>query len=125
MKEDAQKMKLEYLLNIISNLYGLGMNEQDRRSILVFISRLINLKDANMINQFVKELKELEGESNMRELTWLEEYFRDEAIAIGEARGEVRGKEQGRSEMMKAAIDFMRSNGMSNEQINVFRESIK
>ena len=106
MKEDAQKMKLEYLLNIISNLYGLGMNEQDRRSILVFISRLINLKDAEMVNQFVEELKELEGESNMWELTWLEEYFRD---------GEARGEDRGRSEMLNAAINFMRSNGMSKE----------
>ena len=129
MKEDAQKVKLEYLLKIMRNLYVRGMDEDDRRRILIFISRLINLKDAKMINQFVKELKELEGESSMRELTWLEEYFRDEAIAVGEERGRSEGiavgKEQGRSEMMKAAIDFMRSNGMSNEQINVFRESIK
>ena len=125
MSEDAQKVKLEYLLKIMRNLYVRGMNEQDRRRILIFISRLINLKDAEMVNQFVEELKELEGESNMRELTWLEEHFRDEAIAIGEARGEERGKQQGRSEMLNAAIDFMRSSGMSNEQIDVFRKSIK
>ncbi len=116
-KEDAQKVKLEYLLKIMRNLYVRGMNEQDRRSILVFISRLINLKDAEMVNQFIEELKRLEGESNMRELTWLEERFRDEAIAIGEERG--------RSEMLEEAIDFMRSNGMSNEQINRFRASMK
>ena len=125
MKEDAQKVKLVYLLKIIRNLYVRGMNEQDRRSILVFISRLINLKDAEMVNQFVEELKRLEGESNMRELTWLEEHFRDEAIAIGEAIGEERGKQQGRSEVLNAAIDFMRSSGMSNEQINSFMASIK
>ena len=52
-------------------------------------------------------------------------HFRDEAIAIGEARGEERGKQQGRSEVLNAAIDFMRSSGMSNEQINSFRASIK
>ena len=48
MKEDAQKMKLEYLLKIMRNLYVRGMDEQDRRRILVFISRLINLKDAEL-----------------------------------------------------------------------------
>ena len=74
-----------------------------------------------MVNQFVEELKELEGESNMRELTWLEEHFRDEAMEIGEARGE----ERGRSERLNAAINFMRSNGMSKEQIDIFRQSIK
>lgn len=121
MKEDAQKVKLEYLLKIMRNLYGRGMKEDERRRILVFISRLINLNDAELTKQFIEELEKLEGESNMRELTWLEEYFRDQAIAIGEKRG----KEQGRSEMMNVAIDFMRSNGMSKEQIDIFRQSIK
>lgn len=133
MKEDAQKVKLEYLLKIMRNLYGRGMKEEDRRRILVFISRLINLKDVGLTKQFIEELEELEGENNMRELTWLEEYFRDKAIAIGEERGKEQGrsegiavgKEQGRFEMMNAAIDFMRSNGMTSEQINVFMESIK
>ena len=41
---------------------------------------------------------------------------RKEGIAIGEMRG--------RSEAVNAAIDFMRSNGMSNEQINTFRNSV-
>lgn len=149
MKEDAQKEKLKYLLRITRNLYGRGLNENDRRRILVFISRLINLKDGELRKQYFEELKELEGESKMRELTWLEEYFRDEAIAIGEARGiaigEARGKEQGiaigeargeergiaigeahgKEYAVSAAIEFMRSNGMSNEQINSFRNSIK
>ena len=129
MKEDAQKVKLEYLLKIMRNLYVRGMNEQDRRRILVFISRLINLNDAEMVNQFVEELKELEGENNMRELTWLEEYFRDEAIAVGKEQGRSEGiaigEARGEERTLKAAIDFMRSSGMSPEQIEVFKKSIK
>ena len=42
----------------------------------------------------------------------------------GMAVGEVRGRKEGRSEAVNAAIDFMRSNGMSNEQINTFRNSV-
>ncbi len=61
----------------------------------------------------------------MRELTWLEERFRDEAIAIGEARGRSEGIAIGEERTLKAAIDFMRSNGMSKEQIDIFRQSIK
>ena len=53
---------------------------------------------------------------------------RKEGIAIGEMRGRsegrVEGRIEGRSEAVNAAIDFMRSNGMSNEQINTFRNSI-
>ena len=124
MKEDAQKEKLKYLLKITRNLYGRGLNEQDRRRILVFISRLINLKDAGLRKQYFDELKKLEGESKMRELTWLEEYFRDEAIAIGKEQGRSEGIAIGEERTLKAAIDFMRSSGMSNEQINVFRKSV-
>ena len=137
MKEDAQKEKLKYLLRITRNLYGRGLNENDRRRILVFISRLINLKDGELRKQYFEELKELEGEGNMRELTWLEEHFRDEAIAfgkeqgmeqgmaIGEARGEERGEARGKEYVINAAIEFMQSRGMSNEQINIFKNSIK
>ena len=124
MKEDAQKEKLKYLLKITRNLYGRGLNEQDRRRILVFISRLINLKDAGLRKQYIDELKKLEGESKMRELTWLEEYVRDEAIAIGKEQGRSEGIAIGEERTLKAAIDFMRSSGMSNEQINVFRKSV-
>lgn len=129
MSEDAQSVKLEYLLKITRNLYERGLNEQDRTRIIIFISRLINLEDTNLRNQFFEEIKKLEEKSNMAELTWIEEHFRNEvlnrvrseSIAIGEARGE----ERGRSKMLNAAIDFMRSNGMSDEQIDIFRKSIK
>ena len=49
---------------------------------------------------------------------------RKEGIAIGEVRGRSEGRIEGRSEAVNAAVDFMRSNGMSNEQINRFRNSI-
>ena len=53
---------------------------------------------------------------------------RKEGIAVGEVRGRKEGiaigEMRGRSEAVNAAIDFMRSNGMSNEQINTFRNSV-
>ncbi|MBR0203680.1 MAG: hypothetical protein IJQ56_04865 [Synergistaceae bacterium] len=141
MSSDAQKVKLEYLLKITRSLYARGLNEQDRARMIIFISRLINLEDAELRHQFFEELDNLKGENNMAELTWIEEHFRDEAIAKGiaigeargeargekrgEARGEKRGEKRGRSQALKAAIEFMRSNGMSNEQINMFRNSMK
>ncbi|MBR1486185.1 MAG: hypothetical protein IJ597_02890, partial [Synergistaceae bacterium] len=78
--------------------------------------------------EFFNELKKLEGETDMAEMNWIQEYFfndacdrvrnegRNEGIAIGETRG--------RSETLNAAIDFMRSNGISSEKINNFRDSI-
>ena len=126
MSDDAQNVKLEYLLKITRNLYERGLNAQERARIIVFVSRLINLADEGLRSEFYEELKKMEGE-NMNEMNWIQEFIyneaRDKAIAIGEERGEVRGRERGRSETMNAAIDFMRSNGMTNEQIDSFRNS--
>lgn len=128
MSNDAQKVKLEYLLKITRNLYERGLNERERAGIIIFVSRLINLEDTELKKQYFEEVRKLEGKSDKIELNWIQEYFLKDfeakvearAIAIGEARGEA----QGRSETLNAAIDFMRSNGMSNEQINNFRNSI-
>ena len=118
------KVKLEYLLKITRNLQALGLNTKERAGILVLVNRLINLEDEGLRTQYFDELKKLKEENNMAELTWIEEHFRNEAISEGIAIGEARGKGQGRSETLNAAIDFMRSNGMSNEQINSFKNSI-
>ena len=99
-----------------ASLQALGLDTRERAGILVLVNRLINLEDKELRAQYFDELKKLKGENNMAELTWIEEHFRDEGIAIGEERG--------RSETLNAAIDFMRSNGMSNEQINSFRNSV-
>ncbi len=127
MSDDAQNVKLEYLLKITRSLYERGLNEQDRAKIIIFVSRLINLGDEKLRKEFFEELKKMEGK-DMSEMNWIQEYFyneardkvRNEGIVIGEARGEKRGEERA----VNAAINFMRSNGMSNEQINNFRNSI-
>ena len=121
MSEDAQKVKLEYLLKITRNLYERGLNEQERARIIIFVSRLIDLEDTELRKEFYDELKKLEEKTDMAEMNWIQEFFyneaRDKGIAIGEARGEER--------TLNAAIDFMRSNGMSNEKINNFRNSMQ
>lgn len=124
MSNDAQKVKFEYLLKITRNLQALGLNIKERAGILVLVNRLINLEDEELRNQYFNELKKMKGENNVAELTWIEKRFRDEAISEGIAIGEARGEERGRSNTLNAAINFMRSNGISNEQIDNFRNSI-
>ena len=139
MSDDAQKVKLEYLLKITRSLQALGLNTRERAGILVLVNRLINLEDKGLREQYFDELNNLKGENSMAELTWLEQRFldeainkvrdkvrnevRNEAVSEGITIGEARGKEQGRSETLNAAINFMRSNGMTNEQIDSFRNS--
>ncbi len=120
MSQDKQRVKLEYLLKITRSLQALGLNTKERAGILVLVSRLINLEDTELRKQYIEELK---GENEMAELNWLEEYFKEEGRNEGIAIGEARGRERTNS-AINTAIDFMRSNGMSNEQINAFRNSV-
>ena len=120
MSSENQKIKLEYLLKISRNLYERGLNEKERAGIIIFISRLINLEDEELRKQFFNELRKLEGKDVMNEMTWIEEHFYDQALSKGINIGETRG----RSETLNAAVDFMLSNGMSNDKINDFKNSI-
>ena len=116
MSSENQKIKLEYLLKISRNLYARGLNTKERAGIIVFVSRLINLEDKELREQFFNELKKLGGEDDMNEMTWIEEHFYNQALD--------RGRSEGRSETLNAAIDFMRSNGMSIDKVNDFKKSV-
>ena len=61
----------------------------------------------------------MKGDNNIAELTWIEECFHDEAISEGIAIGEARGEKRA----INATIDFMRPSGMTNEQIESFKNS--
>lgn len=87
--------------------------------VFTLFSKIFLLEDKELRNQYFDELKKLKGDNNMAELSWIEERFRDEAVSEGIATGETRGEERA----INAAIDFMRSNGMTNEQIDSFRNS--
>ena len=52
----------------------------------------------------------------MAEMTWIEKHFYNQALD--------RGGDEGRSETLNAAIDFMRPNGMSIDKVNDFKKSV-
>ena len=59
----------------------------------------------------------------MNEMSWIEEHFYNQALSKGITIGEERGEARGEKRAINAAIDFMRSSGMTNEQIESFRSS--
>ena len=120
MSSENQKIKLEYLLKISRNLYSRGLNAKERAGIIVFVSRLINLEDEELREQFFNELKKLGGEDDMNEMTWIEEHFYNQALDKGRNEGISVGEER----TMNVAIDFMRSHGITSEQINSFKNLI-
>ena len=76
--------------------------------------------DDPFIKKLENRLKEAKGNAEWRReymlLLLREQEKYSEGVAVGEERG--------RSETLSAAIEFMRSSGMSSEQINKFRASV-
>ena len=66
----------------------------------------------------------LNQQDDMSEINWIGEHFYNQAIRQGIRVGENRGRLQGRAETLHAAIDFMRSNGMSIDKVNDFKKSV-
>ena len=114
MDSSKQKVKLEYLLKITRNLYARGLGARERTGILMLVNRIINLEDIDLRKQYFNTVEDLKGDNTMRELHWFEQYVYDKAVEEIRAEGEARAR--------NAAIEFMRSNGMTDEQIDSFNK---
>ena len=117
--KDTSKLKQEY------NKFITGIDSAvDKKEISVYQRRVILDMSKKVLENIAKNYDNVRKGVNEimggRVLEHEGKTILNEGIAIGEARGE----ERGRSNTLNAAIDFMRSNGMSNEQINQFRNSI-
>jgi len=85
----------------------------DKRTILEMSKKVLE-NIAVKYNNVQKEVKEIMGGKVL-------DYEGRNIFYEGIERGRYEGIEQGRSETLNAAINFMRSNGMTNEQINDFK----
>ncbi|MBR1485705.1 MAG: Rpn family recombination-promoting nuclease/putative transposase [Synergistaceae bacterium] len=117
--KDTNKIKQEY------NKFVAGIDKAvEKKKISVYQRRVILDMSKKILENIAKNYKNVrKGVSEImggRVLEHEGKTILNEGIAIGEARG----KEQGRTDTMNAAIDFMRSNGLSNEQINQFRNFV-
>ena len=119
-----ENLKYRYQLKIARNLAARGYNEIERDYIFNFVTRIVNLRDRDLRNEFFDELRRMKGEDKVAELTWIEEHYINESIERGRNEGIAEGRAEGRHETMSAAIDFMRSNGMTEAQIEKFRSSV-
>ena len=108
---DKEQAKFRYLREITRLLAGKGWNENDRRDLLTLVASLINLKDKELQEQYVADLKEMKGEKGMA-MTFIEQYFRDE--------GEAFGVERGRREANFETARKMRDAGMPDSDIHRF-----
>ena len=71
-----------------------GWSGKDIRDLLIFIERIINLKDLELRKEYTVYVKEME-EKQMAYESWIEKHFRDEGIAIGCEDGIAIGRKDG------------------------------
>ena len=80
---DKEQQKFKYLREITRLLADKGWDEKDRRDLLILIARMINLKDENLQQQYIDDVRTMKGESGMAAMTFIEKFFRDEGLNEG------------------------------------------
>ncbi|MBR1602736.1 MAG: hypothetical protein IJ667_04785 [Synergistaceae bacterium] len=105
-KDELQKFI--YLRELWTLLNAKGWERKDRRALLLFLERIINLKSEALRVKYINEYRELE-EKRMPYESWIEKAFKDEGIEIGRAEGISIGEARGRSE----GINIGRSEGIN------------
>ena len=76
--KDGEQQKFAYLLKLTRLLAEKGLSEEDRRDLLIFVERIINLQSHDLRKQYVADIMEMKGEANMAYVSFIEEYFRGE-----------------------------------------------
>jgi len=109
---DKEQQKFKYLRELTRLLAEKGWDEKDRRDLLILIARIINLEDKGLQQQYVADVKAMKGENSMAAMTFIEKFFRDEGVVIGEERG--------RREEKFDTARRMRSAGMPDADIHKF-----
>ena len=80
-------------------------------------SRVINLKDHNLRQQYVADIKRMGEEQGMAYVSFIEEYFRGEGRIEGMREGMREGISEGRLAEKLATAARMRSLGMAEKDI--------
>ena len=95
--KNEEQQKLTYLRKLTRLLFERGFTDRERRDVLLFIARVINLKDKALRKEYLEDLRNLKGEGGNK-MTFIEEYFRNEALAEGRNEGLALGRAEGRNE---------------------------
>ena len=106
---NEEGQKFQYLLTLTRLLAKKGWSEKDRRDILLFIARVINLKDHNLRRQYVADIKRMGEDKDMAYVSFIEEYFRGE--------GKIEGISEGRRAEKLATAARLRALGMADKDI--------
>ena len=115
--KNEEQQKFTYLLQLTRLMSEKGWSAEDRKDVLVFIERIINLQNRELFEQYVAEFMKMKGEPNMAYVSFIEEYFRNEGRAEGRAEGKAEGRTEGEYQARLEMAQKMQAGGMPPQDI--------
>jgi len=98
-KEELQKYT--YLRTLTELLAERGWNGEDKRDLMLFLERIINLKDAQLRRQYREYRQKLDEEGKVVYISVMDEYYIEQAMEKGMEKGIEKGMEKGKEEMVR------------------------
>ncbi len=102
-KEEVQKYN--YLYTLTELLTERGWSMEDKRDLMLFLERIINLKDVNLRHQYREYQQRLSREGKIMYVTVMDEYYLEKA------------KEEGIAEYQKEMVKNLLANGVAPDVI--------
>ena len=99
-----EQQKHRYLKELLGLLGDRGWSHDDKHRLLLFIERVINLRDRELVLDIVKYEEEMEREGKVMYVSLREQVYTERAIE--------QGKQEGRQEMAQQTVRGMKSLGL-------------
>ena len=135
-KKELQKY--HYLRSLLGHLSKRGWSTQDKRDLMLFIERIINLKDETLAEKIVEYQRELEEEAKIVYVSLAEREGIKKGKLEGKREGKLEGKLEGKREgklegKLEAAKNFLamglpvdkvaKGTGLSEEEVRALLNS--
>lgn len=102
MRAREEHQKYTYLRTLLGLLSERGWSRDDKRDLLLFLERIVNLRDGELEKQYVAYRSQLNREGKIMYIPLGERELAREielrGISVGMAKGKAEGKAEGRAE---------------------------
>ena len=104
-KSRKELQKYNYLRTVSGLLAERGWSTDDKHKLMLFMERIINLRDEALKDKYIKYQEQLDKEGKMMYVSIAEEYFTKKGREEGKIEGEIKGIEKGKVEVARRMLD--------------------
>ena len=121
--KDEQEQKKRYILELFRLLNARGWTRRDRMNLMIFILRVINLRDPVLWKEVQQDMKTIKGEDAMTVISLFDEEL-EQCRKQGLEQGLRQGREEGREEGLEQGLERGRNQEQKTMVIEMFREGL-